>query len=471
MKKRLLSVLLCTAMVASMLIGCGGGTEEAPAEDSAATEVTGEFDWKNYEGTTINVMFNEHNYSKAVIAKLAEFEELTGITVEYTSTPETNYFDKLNTALSSRSGNPDVYMTGAYQVWEYAPAGYMEPLEDYLSNPALTSADYNEDDFMDGVYDALKWDLQAGHKVGEGSQWALPMGWELNNLSYNKRVFEEKGLECPTTTDELLETAQALQGFNGEGSYGIAIRGIRDWGTIHPGYMSLFATWGAEDFAIEDGKLVCKLDSEEAIAMTEYWVELAKTGSSDQWSTYTWVQCGVDLGAGKAAMMFDATSNAYFNNFEGASEESGNIAWGGVPLPEGVTEMKSNLWVWSLAMNADSQNKEAAWFFMQYFTSPDYMLWAGTEGASPDTPRQSVFDSEEYQATVGSANNYLEAFAALQDGGSIYFTPHPYFFEATTTWSDYLQRMVTTDEFASVEEGMKALKAELDMVVADLVVE
>ena len=86
MKKRLLSVLLCTAMVASMLIGCGG-KEEAPAEDSAAAEVTGEFDWKNYEGTTINVMFNEHNYSKAVIAKLAEFEELTGITVEYTSTP------------------------------------------------------------------------------------------------------------------------------------------------------------------------------------------------------------------------------------------------------------------------------------------------------------------------------------------------------------------------------------------------
>ena len=33
MKKRLLSVLLCTAMVASMLIGCGGSKEEAPAED------------------------------------------------------------------------------------------------------------------------------------------------------------------------------------------------------------------------------------------------------------------------------------------------------------------------------------------------------------------------------------------------------------------------------------------------------
>ena len=471
MKKRVIGVLLCTAMVASMLIGCGGKTTSAEPESDAPEKGSAEdFDWKNYEGTEINVMFNEHNYSKAVIAKIPEFEELTGIKVKYTSTPESNYFDKLNTALSSRSGNPDVFMTGAYQVWEYAPAGYLEPLEDYIDNPALTSADYNFDDFMPGVVNALKWDLVPGHAVGEGSQWALPMGWELNNLSYNKRVFEEKGLEVPKTTDELLETAKALQGFNGDGTYGIAVRGIRDWGTIHPGYMSLFATWGGQDFAIEDGKLVCKLDSKEAIDMTQYWVDLIKAGGSDQWSTYTWYQCGVDLGAGKAAMMFDATSNAYFNNFEGASAESGNISWSGIPLPEGKTEadMKSNLWVWSMGINADSKNKEAAWFFLQYFTSPDYMLWAGTEGASPDTPRQSVFDSEEYKNIVGKADNYLEAFATLQDNASIYFTPHPYFFECTTKWSEVLQDLVTSDKYASVEEGMKQLKKDLDAVVADL---
>ena len=36
MKKKLLSVLLSTAMVASLLVGCGGTTEEAaPAEDVA----------------------------------------------------------------------------------------------------------------------------------------------------------------------------------------------------------------------------------------------------------------------------------------------------------------------------------------------------------------------------------------------------------------------------------------------------
>ena len=197
MKKRLISALLCTAMVASMLAGCGGetvssggGADEEEYEAGSAED----FDWKNYEGTTINVMFNEHNYSKAVIEKIPEFEELTGITVEYSSTPESNYFDKLNTSLSSRSGTPDVYMTGAYQVWEYAPAGYMEPLDNYINDPAKTDPDYNFDDFIPAVVDGLKWDTVPGHKVGEGSQWALPMGWELNCLAYNKNVFAEKGL-------------------------------------------------------------------------------------------------------------------------------------------------------------------------------------------------------------------------------------------------------------------------------------
>ena len=329
MKKRIVSVLLCTAMVASMLVGCGGKTVSNNAGESEDYEAGNaeDFDWKNYEGTTLNVMFNEHNYSKAVIEKIPEFEELTGIKVKYSSTPESNYFDKLNTSLSSRSGTPDVYMTGAYQVWEYAPAGYMEPLENYINDPAKTAPDYNFDDFIPAVVDGLKWDLVPGHKVGEGSQWALPMGWELNNLAYNKAVFEEKGMTVPTTTDELLETAKALKEFNGSGSYGIAVRGTREWATIHPGYLSLFSTWGGQYFAIEDGKLVCKLDSEEAIAMTDYWVNMIKEAGAPQWTNYTWYEASADLGAGKAAMLFDATSAGYFQNFEGASQESGNIAW------------------------------------------------------------------------------------------------------------------------------------------------
>lgn len=497
MKKRLLALTLGVSMAAGMLTGCGGGSgdaststpaadagteapaadagTEAPAADAGSTAATGDFDWKAYEGTELDVLFSEHTYADAVEAKLADFEALTGIKVNYSSMPEGNYFDKLNVELTSHSGTPDVFMTGAYQSWEYASAGNLEPLENYISDASLTNPDYNYDDFIPGVIDALKWDCVPGHSVGAGSQWALPMGWEVNILTYNKRILEENNLQPPKTAEELLEVSKALHEFNGSGTYGLAVRGLPDWGTIHPAYMSMYSTWGAKDFEVVDGKLVSQVDSPEAIAMTEYWVELVKEGGAPQWSTYGWELAGADLGAGKAAMMWDADRGGYTQNVAGASAESGNLAFGMIPYPEsaGKTEadMKSNLWTWSMAMNADSSKKEAAWYFMQYFTGPEFMLWSGTEGACTDTPRLSVLNSDEYKAAVSDAEGYFDAFNKVQETASIFFTPQPYFSETTTEWAKTLQELVVGNKYSSVEEAMKELKVTMDAIVSDLEVE
>ena len=430
-----------------------------------------EINWKAYEGTTLNVMFNEHTYANAIIAKLADFEKLTGIKVVFSTTPETNYFDKLNTALSSRTGDPDIFMTGAYQTWEYAPAGYMEPLDAYIEDATKTSEAYKYDDFIPGIINALRWDLVPGHAVGKGKLWALPMGWEINTLTYNKKIFEAKGVKVPTTTKELYDVAVALKEHAGSGTYGLAVRGTRDWGTIHPAYMSLFATWGAKDFEIENGKLVCKLDSKEAIAMTDYWVKLIKAGGAPQWSTYGWELCGADLGAGKAAMMWDADRGGYTQNVKGASAEAGNLAFSGIPLPEGITVQRSNLWTWSMGMNAYSKNKGAAWYFLQYFTMPEFMLYSGTEGACTDTPRQSVMNSKAYIDIVSEAEGYLKSFEEVSANASIFFTPQPYFFETTTMWAEVLQDLVVTNKYSSTEDAMKQLAAKLTELVSDLEVE
>ena len=314
--KKLLAIGLSAMMLASSL------AVSVPADEA------GDFDWKKFDGEEITVLFSEHTYADAVEQKLDEFTEKTGIKVNYSSMPEGNYFEKLNVELSSHSGSIDVFMTGAYQSWEYATAGNLEPLENFIDTD-LTSPEWQYDDFIPAVIDALKWDCVPGHAVGEGSQWALPMGWEVNILTYNKKILEEKGLPVPETAEQLLEDAKALNEFNGSGTYGLAVRGLPDWGTIHPAYMSLYSTWGAKDFEIEDGKLVSQVNSPEAVAMTEYWVDLVKNGGAPQWATYGWEMCGADLGAGKAAMLFDATSAAYFQNVEGGSAESGNIAWTG----------------------------------------------------------------------------------------------------------------------------------------------
>ena len=463
--RKYFALVLALTLMATMFVGI------ASAETSSVN-------WQAYSGSKIQVMFNQHNYQKAVTdyGKMEEFEKLTGIDVEFSVTPEENYFDKLNIALSSKSGEPDIFMTGAYQVWEYASAGYMEPLEKYYSDPAVTEASYNFADFYPGVVGTLAWDCVPGHPVGGGSQWALPMGYELNNIAYNKKYFDEKGIKLPTTTGELLELSKSLKEWNGTGSYGIAVRGTRNWATIHPGYMTLFSTWGAKDFEIEDGKLVCKLDSPEAIAMTDYWVKLIVEGSSPQWATFTWYEAGSHLGAGVTAMLYDATCNGYFQNYpSGASAESGNLGWfaGVVPDGSGLTEkdIKSNVWVWSMGMNANSDNKGAAWLFLQYFTSPEFMLFSGTEGACADSPRKSVAESDAYKDIVGKSSGYLEALDVLLPNATIQFTPQPYFFETTTEWAATLQDLVEqyrTTGTCDTAGSMKALKEKLDIAVEDL---
>lgn len=477
---KMICILVIAAFVFS-LVGCGNSAQQAapqeskPAEqpkDKAAEKAkedakkTG-FSWDMVKGSKIKVMFNQHPYAEAIIKKLPEFEGKSGIKVEYSITPEENYFDKVTTSLNSRSGDPDIFMTGAYQVWEYAPPGYIQDLNEFINDTNVTSPDYDFNDFYPGIVGALRWDLVAGHKTGEGPQWALPMGFEGYNLAYNKKVFAAKGLKPPKTMDELLDLCTKLNEFNGKGTYALAIRGSRNWATIHPGYMTTFVNYGAKDFAIEGGKLVSKVNSKESVEMTDMWVKLIKAGGAPSWSSYTWYQAGADLGAGKAAMLFDADINGYFQNPEGASKEAGNIAWVRAPLPAGKDKVNSNLWTWALAMNKASKNKQAAWLFLQYFTGKDYSLWASVNAKVVDPARKSVFENDQFVGVLSKADGYAQSFKETIDGTTIQFTPQPHFFETTTEWAATLQDIVA-GKYKSTQEGMDALKQKIDKAVSDV---
>ena len=318
-----------------------------------------DFDWKQANGTTINVSLNQHPYANAIIDQLPKFKELTGIDVKYELTPEENYFDKITTQLSAGTGVPDVFMTGVYQMWDYASAKRIEPLDDLLGDASATNPGYNPKDIFEGVFNAGKWDLKPGSPPGSGKLWCVPLGFELYSLAYNKKYFDEKGIKVPTTLDELSELAAKLKDWNGAGSYGVAVRGTRNWATIHPGYMSSFKSAGAKDFVIENGKLMSALGSPESVEVTKKFAEMIKKGGPPGWSNYTWYQCGADLGAGKAAILYDADCNGYFQNVPGSTNQSGNIGFAPSPTSKPGEKPVSNEWVWQLAMNSTSEEQES----------------------------------------------------------------------------------------------------------------
>ena len=447
--KKVLSLLLLSILLVTSI--------------GAAADAT--YDWKKYSGQTIQVAFVEHTTSNAILSKIADFEALTGIKVETSVTPEANYFDKVTAALSSRTGSIDLFMSGAYQLWDYSTAGYVEDLTSYLEDVA---PDYDAADLVESAVNALKWDGVPGHPVGAGKQLGLPLCFELYSLAYNKRAFAEKGLEVPKTYDELLAVCEALKDWNGPGSYAIAIRGARDWGTIHPGYMSTFANFGAKDFEVVDNKLVCRLNSPEAIAMTEFWVKLIQAGGAPSWSKYTWYEAGADLGAGKAAMLFDADNNGITQNWikDGvpSSAEAGNIAWAVMPVAKEGDTPYSNYWTWSMAMNSASDAKGAAWYFLQYFTNKEFSSYASITEYNMDPIRTSVWSDPAFIKKMEQHEGYIDTFNKTIGSTSILFTPQPEFFVTTTEWAVTLQDIVM-GKYKSVEEAMNALTDKVNEAV------
>jgi len=484
LKKRL-ATLLAASMILSVAAGCSRSaptpaeSSTAPATDASQAQAdintaqegakdSTDFDWKKYEGSTIKVSFVQHAASDAVISKIADFEAKTGIKVEQSVTPEANYFDKISTSLSSRSGDPDVFMSGAYQLWDYSTAGYVEDLNTFLSDPEMITSDYDFNDLVPSAVSALQWDGIPGDAVGNGPQLGLPLMFEIYTLAYNTRAFAEAGIDGPPATyDELLEICDKLQNWNGSGSYPLAMRGARDWGTIHPGYMSTFNNFGAKDFAKEDGKLVSKLNSPESVKMNEYFLDLIKRGGSASWSKYTWYECAADLGAGKAAMMIDADAVTVQQNWAGASQEAGNIAWAPIPVVTAGDKTSSNYWTWALAMNASSKNKEAAWYFFLYFTSKDFCMASSVDGNNLDPVRTSVWESDGFKEKMKGQPGYIDAYNETIEQTTILFTPQPYFFETTTEWAATLQDMIA-GQYGSVQEAMDALKAKMDKSVEDI---
>ena len=109
------------------------------------------FDWKKHSGTSIKLLLNKHPYTDALLAHLDEFTAQTGITVTYDVFPEDEYFDKVTISLSSKSPEYSVFMTGAYQVWQYAPPGYMEDLGPYMASKEKTNPDWDQADIYENL--------------------------------------------------------------------------------------------------------------------------------------------------------------------------------------------------------------------------------------------------------------------------------------------------------------------------------
>ena len=430
--------------------------------NQAQTEaLAADFDWQANKGKTVNLLLNKHPYADAMIADLDAFKQLTGMDVKYDVFPEDVYFDKVNAALSSGSDQYDAFMTGAYQTWGYGPAGWIVDLNEFIADPAKTNPKYNWDDVLPNLRAATSWSgVPFAALGGDGAkQWAIPWGFELNSIAYNKRIFDDLKIKLAGNLPELVEQAKMITNA-GKGVYGIGVRGSRSWATIHPGYLSAFANYGAQDFAVADGKGRASMNSKAGKEMTALWVKMIQEAGPKDWATYTWYQVGTDLGAGASAIMYDADILGYFMN-GGENKERGNLAFSAFTPNPAASAPTPNVWIWSLAMANASKQKDAAWAFMQWASSTEHGLFGARKMDFVNPVRASVWADDAVRARFEkSYPGYLAQFEASAPGAKIYFTPQPLFEAVTTEWAATLQQMVAKE--VPVDEGLDKLAGSID---------
>lgn len=448
MKRFLWLTLALITVLALVLVGCGPKPTPAPTSPPEPTEeeaaAPSEFDWKKYEGTTITFSYDEHAYSEAVVADLDEFKELTGINVNAELLPDSAYWDKLNIVLSSRSGEWDVVGTGIEPMWDQAKPGYLEPLDDYIKDPTMTSPDWEYEDILPFLREASMWDLEDCHPIGQGQIWMIPHSFENMQLMYRKDIFEKHNLEVPTTVPELIEVSKKLKELEPE-MIPFTARGVRFWSSIHPGFISMAASYGVKDYS-EDCKPL--MNSPESAEFMGLYAELIREAGPKGWASHNWYEVVDDLASGRAVMAVDANMFGFWNDAPGASAASGKIAFAPPPRSPDADTFSSNIWIWAFAMNAASKNKGAAWYFMQWATSKDQVLKGALMGKLINPIRQSTWDDPKWKeyATEPDFNNYYDTFKEVVPHMRLQFTPRAGFGKAIDEWAASLQEVVTANK-------------------------
>lgn len=340
-------------------------------------------DWRQAEGQTIVLGGLEHPWMNAVQPLLPQFTELTGIEVRAELQSESEYVAETPIKLGGGSAVPDVYMV--WSLGQAISAGWLEPLNGYYDDANLIDAGwYEEDDIFASARSFPVWN--------DDERYVASITAEAQTLFMNQPLLDAAGVSVPTTFDELYETAVALKS---DITAGIAMR-AKATGDAGPWPAGGFVFSYGGEIVGADG--MAKLDSPEAIAAIDMYGKLLRDAGPLGVGSYHWYECLNDFMTEAVAIGLDSSNFATDIANPDKSLVAGNAVYGAMPKA-GDNPPKANMWHWMAGINSKSENKTAAWLFLQWVTSKPTS--AQTAAAGLATPRSSAWESSGFKEAFG----------------------------------------------------------------------
>jgi multiple sugar transport system substrate-binding protein len=383
---KLMATVSSGAIVLLALAACAPAEAPSTTEETAtseAIEVPAEFqngiDWRQFEGETLDLGAQTHPWMNAMEELIPQFEELTGITVNYELLGEDVAVTQIQQQLSAGSPTPDVYMVNA--IGQAAASGWLESLDGYINNPELTDPEWYD---VEGIFPAAR-----DFATFDGELLAMPITAEVQVLFVRNDLVATP----PSTVDELLESAKAVT--SGD-VYGFSSRGIGT-GSETPWPLGGFTFSAGGQYLDENGQPV--LNNPENVAALEAYAELIQEVAPPGAAGWAWAENLAAMEAGTLAMWTD--SSGFAPGLNAQYGDSLRI----VPLPSIDGSSVPNVWFWTIGINSKSEKKDAAWLFVQWATSTPVTIGSQVHVT---TARAAAWADEAANEAIG-----LEKAAAI----------------------------------------------------------
>ena len=362
-----------------------------------------DFDWQQFSGSEITILMPEHPVLDGMRSVLDDFEADTGITVNIEALAENLYFDRMEVALRADMGVMDVYMvpmdSTAFTQWSN---GLIHPLTPFLNDPGMTPADYDFADFPIGFTQATQYPPGSP----DAEDFAIPVSFEAYTLFYNQDLVDEYlDGQVPGTMGELIAAARMITEESGGMVAGAVMRGIRSHTIMDTVTGMVFNNWGDAMMSLPynlwfDGDWSAPILTDERItAGLSHYAGMMSAGPINIQSL-DWPDASLLFQQGRAAFFIDAS--LFGPGFEDpdASAVAGKTGYALMPPVEMGAESRTGHWMWGIGIPANSQNPEAAWYFIQWMTSKDAepVIGAFHGGAA----RVSTWDKTEYTDSLNA---------------------------------------------------------------------
>lgn len=207
-------------------------------------------------------------YNEMMKEKLDEFAEENNVEVEYVIVPSGDLKQKLAAAIES-GNQPDLIMGDNTTVAEYINSGQLAEVSDVLSDIDLK-------------------DNAEGYAEFNGKQYLVPVSLTAPGMYIRKDKWEEKGLEVPTTWQELKECGEQINDpENGFYAFGFPM-GASGGGDAETFVRTVILDFGGE-LVNEEGEVV--VNSPETLEALEFIKSLYDDGLCPPDAT-TWDDSG-----------------------------------------------------------------------------------------------------------------------------------------------------------------------------------